>query len=56
MTTDSLTRKRIETEAIVVGYAMSRLDSRYLAALGVKSWRSAFDKAAASLGVPRASM
>jgi hypothetical protein len=56
MTTDLLTRKRIETEAIVVGYAMSRLDSRYLAALGVKSWRSAFDKAAASLGVPRASM
>lgn len=56
MPTDSLARKRIETQAIVVGYAMSRLDARYLSAMGVKSWRSAFDKAAAALGVPRASM
>jgi hypothetical protein len=56
MATESLARKRIETETIVVGYAMSRLDDRYLSAMGVKSWRAAFDKAAAALGVPRASM
>lgn len=56
MTTQSLQRKRIETETIVVGYAMSRLDNRYLKATGVKSWRAAFDKASAALGVPPASM
>ncbi len=52
----SLARKRIETETIVVGYAMSRLDDRYLSAMGVRSWRAAFDGAAAALGVPRSSM
>lgn len=56
MATEARARKRIETETIVVGYAMSRLDDRYLTAMGVKSWRAAFDKAAAALGVPRASM
>lgn len=48
-------RQRIETEAIILGYAMSRLDDRYLSATGMKSWRAAFDSAADVLTVPRAS-
>ena len=39
-------RKRLETVAIVVGYAMSRLDDRYLRSQGVRTWKAAFDRAA----------
>jgi len=46
----------IETEAIVVAYAMSRLDAAFLARFHFKSWRAAFASTGASLGVPAASM
>ena len=45
-------RKRLETVAIVVGYAMSRLDDRYLRSQGVRTWKAAFDRAAKILRVP----
>lgn len=44
-------RKRLETAAIVVGYAMSRLNDRYLQSQGVRTWKAAFDRAAKSLRV-----
>jgi hypothetical protein len=49
-------RKRLETVAIVVGYAMSRLDNRYLRSQGVRTWKAAFDRAADALGVRPASL
>ncbi len=45
-------RFRIETEAIVIGYAMSRLDRRYLAERGCDSWEKAFAEAAQALSKP----
>ncbi len=48
-TSDQLQRKRLETKALVLGYAMSRLDARYLSALGYRTWQSAFQNAAAVL-------
>lgn len=47
-------RKRLETEAIVVGYAMSRLDMQYLASRGYHTWKDAFRDAATSLLLPLA--
>ena len=44
-------RKRLETTAIIVGYAMSRLDDRYLRSQGVRTWKAAFDRAAKALRV-----
>lgn len=49
-------RKRLETVAIVVGYAMSRLDDRYLRSQGVRTWKAAFDRAAKALGVRATSL
>lgn len=49
-------RQRLETAAIVVGYAMSRMDSHYLATRGVKSWRKAFEQAGQALSVRPASL
>ena len=46
--------RRLETEALVVGYAMSRLDRDYLSRFGLETWSSAFDTAAASLEKPAA--
>ncbi len=46
----------IEVEAIIVAYAMSRLNDVFLARFRFKSWRSAFASASSSLGVPAASM
>jgi hypothetical protein len=43
---------RLETEAIVIGYAMSRLDASYLQALGFESWTLAFQHASALLQEP----
>jgi hypothetical protein len=34
-------RKRLETEAIVLGYAMSRLDRTYLTGRKVSTWEQA---------------
>lgn len=46
----------LDTSAIVVGYAMSRLDSAYLATIGKSSWTAAFDHAGRALGVAPASL
>ncbi|HLO40677.1 MAG TPA: DUF3883 domain-containing protein [Phycisphaerales bacterium] len=46
----------IEIEAIIVAYAMSRLNDVFLARFRFKSWRSAFASASSSLGVPATSM
>lgn len=48
-------KQRIETEGIIIGYAMSRLDVQYLANTGVKSWRAAFQAAANALAIPPSS-
>ena len=42
---------RLETQALVVGYAMSRFDIQYLASRNCRTWNEAFDEAAVSLGV-----
>lgn len=52
MTDETLHRTRLETEAIVVGYAMSRLDDRYLTNRNLTSWQQAFAEAGSSLSEP----
>lgn len=47
---------RLETEAIVIGYAMSRLDTIYLQAQNCRTWTEAFEQAAAELGIRPASL
>lgn len=47
--TVELTRTRLETEALVIGYAMSRLDAAYLAARRYRTWQEAFRDAAQAL-------
>ena len=37
---------------LVVGYAMSRLDDRYLRARGQKTWKEAFEEASGAFSVP----
>lgn len=49
-------QKRLQTKAIVIGYAMSRLDAGYLGARRCASWRAAFAQAAIVLGIPPASL
>jgi hypothetical protein len=49
-------RNRLETAAIIVGYAMSRLDGRYLDSQGVRNWKTAFERAAKALRVPATSL
>ena len=49
-------RQLIESEAIIVAYAMSRLDKEFLQKFGYSSWRKAFVATGKSLGVPPASM
>lgn len=51
----NLKRNRLETKAIILGYAMSRLDTRYLDNRNCKSWKQAFEEAALSLAQPSAS-
>jgi len=46
----------IETEAIIVAYAMSRLDRKFLRHFGYPSWRSAFSATGKALDVAPASM
>ena len=41
----------LDTSALIVGYAMSRLDQAYLAARGCESWKAAFSQAGDLLGV-----
>ena len=52
----NLKKARLETEVIVVGYAMSRLDGRYLKARGITSWRKAFSEAAEALSARETSI
>lgn len=47
-----LKRTRLNTEALLLGYAMSRLDADYLHTLGFKTWQTAFAAAAVALSVP----
>ena len=49
-------KKRIETKALVVGYAMSRLDKRFLEAFELGSWNAAFRLAGDQLGIPASSV
>lgn len=49
-------KKLIETNAIIVAYAMSRLDARFLQRLGFSSWNQAFRETGEQFGVPPASM
>ena len=49
-------RNRLETAAIVVGYTMSRLDDQYLKSQGLRTWKTAFDRAAKVLRVRPASL
>jgi len=46
----------LETSALIVGYAMSRLDRAYLAARHLKTWKKAFAQAGELLKVPPASL
>ncbi len=55
MDTQDRQRTRLETSAVVVGYAMSRLDTEYLRQRGLGAWQEAFGEAAAALGEPPAS-
>jgi hypothetical protein len=48
-------RKRLDTEALIVGYAMSRLDADYKARRGAGTWKAAFQEAAAVLDAPPSS-
>lgn len=47
-------RLRLDTEAIVIGYAMSRLDRSYLAVRHYNRWEQAFSEAANALFAPPA--
>jgi hypothetical protein len=49
---DTKKRTRLATEAIIIGYAMSRLDQEYLAARKCSTWQAAYDEAAKSLAKP----
>ena len=49
---EELKRTRLETEALVLGYAMSRLDIHYLECRKVKTWQQAYQEAAIALFKP----
>lgn len=52
----SLRKPLLETSALIVGYAMSRLDRAYLEAHKLKSWKEAFRRAGDALKVAPASI
>lgn len=54
--TDPISRKRLEMQALVVGYAMSRLDQRFLNLVNSSSWKQAFKSIGDQLGIPPASL
>ncbi len=54
--THDLNHRRLEIEAIVLGYAMSRLDERYLRSRGVRTWKRAFEEAATALAIRSSSI
>lgn len=47
--TEELKHARLETEALVLGYAMSRLDNQYLTTRKADTWQQAFREAAHAL-------
>lgn len=47
---------RLDIEAIVIGYAMSRLDARYLAARHLQTWRQVYAEAGDTLSCPPMSL
>jgi hypothetical protein len=51
----TLTRTRLETEALILGYAMSRLDEAYLSGRHLSRWSEAYKEAADALSEPAAS-
>ncbi len=55
MDTGDRQRTRLETNALVVGYAMSRLNDEYLRRRGLSQWQEAFREAASALGESSAS-
>jgi hypothetical protein len=54
--TKDLKHSRLDTEAIILGYAMSRLDGRYLRYRGARTWRNAFEEAARALSIRSSSI
>lgn len=48
----ALKHTRLNTEALLLGYAMSRLDGGYLQTLGFTTWQAAFASAASALSIP----
>src|SRR5688500_10937359 len=54
--TDNKRDRRLETEALIIGYAMRRLDVQYLRYRKVKSWRAAYEEAAQGLVVRASSI
>ncbi len=52
----NLRKPLLETSALIVGYAMSRLDRAYLEAHKLKSWKEAFRRAGEALEVAPASI
>ena len=55
MKSEERQRTRLETGALIVGYAMSRLDMEYLRLRRLSKWQEAFGEASAALGEPKAS-
>ncbi len=55
MSASDVSRSRLETKALVLGYAMSRLDTVYLSRRGLKRWSDAYKEAAEALSEPAAS-
>lgn len=55
MDTEDRQRTRLETEALIIGYAMSRLDREYLRLRCLRQWQEAFGEAFAALREPLAS-
>lgn len=55
-TDETLRKTRLETEALVVAYAMSRLGDVYLALRGVRTWKAAFEDAGNALEIKETSV
>jgi len=48
---DRVRRTRLETQAVIIGYAMSRLDRKYLDSRSSATWKLAFEEAARALSI-----
>ncbi len=48
---DTQRARRLETEALVIGYAMSRLDAAYIRCRNARSWQAVYEEAAQALTV-----